>query len=39
MFSIDTRKSSIMYKSLKYGINIVNDVSGLEHDNKTISFL
>ena len=39
IFSIDTRKSSIMYKSLKYGINIVNDVSGLEHDNKTISFL
>ena len=39
IFSIDTRKSSIMYKSLKYGINIINDVSGLKHDNKTVNFL
>ena len=39
IFSIDTRKSSIMHKSLKYGINIINDVSGLEYDIKTISFL
>ena len=39
IFSIDTRKSSIMHKSLKYGINIINDVSGFEYDNKTISFL
>ncbi len=32
--SIDTRKSDIMEKSIKLGVKIVNDVSGLEYDHK-----
>ena len=37
--SLDTRKSIIMKKSLKYRINLINDVSGLSYDNKTLNFL
>ena len=37
--SLDTRKSIIMEKSLKYRINLINDVSGLSYDNKTLNFL
>ena len=39
IFSLDTRKSYIMQKSLKYGVKIINDVSGFEYDKKTIDFL
>ncbi len=37
--SIDTRKSWIMYKALKYKIDLINDVSGLNYDIKTTDFL
>ena len=37
--SIDTRKSTIMEKSLKYGAHIINDVSGLEYDPNTLKIL
>ena len=38
-FSLDTRKSKIMKKSLKYGVKIINDISGFEYDKNTINFL
>ena len=37
--SIDTRKSYVMERSYKYNINLINDISGLKYDNKTLSFL
>ena len=37
--SLDTRKSSIMEKAIKYKINLINDVSGLQHDPNTIKVL
>ena len=37
--SIDTRKSLIMKRGIKNKINLVNDVSGLEHDHNTINIL
>jgi dihydropteroate synthase len=37
--SLDTRKSEIMKKGIKYGIKIINDVSGLNYDSKTINIL
>ena len=37
--SLDTRKSMIMKKGIKNKINLVNDVSGLEHDPDTIKVL
>ena len=37
--SLDTRKSSIMKKGLKYGVNLINDVSGLDYDSTTINFM
>ncbi|MDB9811285.1 dihydropteroate synthase [Candidatus Pelagibacter sp.] len=37
--SLDTRKSEIMNKGIKAGIKIINDVSGLRYDNKTIDVL
>ena len=37
--SIDTRKSAIMKKGLKYGVNLINDVSGLDYDASTINFI
>ena len=37
--SLDTRKSEIMERGIKYGIKIINDVSGLSHDVKTIDIL
>ena len=37
--SLDTRKSMIMKKGIKNRINLVNDVSGLEHDPDTIKVL
>ena len=27
--SLDTRKSEIMEKGIRYGVNLINDVSGL----------
>jgi len=37
--SLDTRKSEIMKKGIKFGVKIINDVSGLRYDPKTINIL
>ena len=37
--SLDTRKSIIMEKGIKNKINLINDISGLEHDPNTINVL
>ena len=37
--SIDTRKAGIMTKGIKIGIKLINDVSGLSYDSKTIDLL
>ena len=37
--SLDTRKSEIMEKGIKLGCKIINDVSGLSYDAKTIDIL
>ena len=39
LISVDTRKSTVMKAVQKYNIDFINDVSGLRHDSKTISFL
>ena len=39
LFSLDTRKTSIMQKALKKNINIINDISGFSFDKKTLNFL
>jgi len=39
IISLDTRKSEIIEKGIKFGAQIINDVSGLKHDNKTINVL
>ena len=37
--SVDTRKADIMSKGVKIGIKLINDVSGLSYDPKTIDVL
>ena len=37
--SIDTRKSDVMIKSLNYGVDLINDVSGFNYDNKSLTKL
>ena len=37
--SLDTRKAKIMNKGIKFGIKLINDVSGLSYDSKTIDVL
>jgi dihydropteroate synthase len=37
--SLDTRKSEIMKKGIKYGVKIINDVSGLDYDSETINVI
>jgi dihydropteroate synthase len=37
--SLDTRKADIMNKGIQIGIKLINDVSGLSHDSKTIDVL
>jgi len=37
--SLDTRKSYVMKKGIKYGVKIINDVSGLNYDAETIKVL
>ncbi|MDA7576546.1 dihydropteroate synthase [Candidatus Pelagibacter sp.] len=37
--SLDTRKSEIMEKGIIFGVKIINDVSGLSYDSKTINIL
>ncbi len=34
--SIDTRKSDLMIKSTKYGVDIINDVSGFNYDQNAL---
>ena len=35
--SIDTRKSEIMLKGIKYGVDLINDVSGFNFDKEALS--
>ena len=37
--SLDTRKAAIMNKGIKIGIKLINDISGLSYDSKTIKIL
>ena len=37
--SLDTRKSFVMKKALKYKLDLINDISGLSHDKQTVNFL
>jgi dihydropteroate synthase len=37
--SLDTRKADIMNKGIKIGVKLINDVSGLSYDPKTIDVL
>jgi dihydropteroate synthase len=37
--SLDTRKAVIMSKGIKMGIKLINDISGLRYDTKTINVL
>ena len=37
--SLDTRKSEIMEKGIKYGVKIINDVSGINYDLNTLNIL
>ena len=37
--SLDTRKSKIMIKGINLGVKVINDVSGLNFDSKTIDVL
>ncbi len=37
--SLDTRKSAIMENGISMGVKLINDVSGLRHDPKTINVL
>ena len=37
--SLDTRKSEIMLKGIKLGVKLINDVSGLSYDPKTVEVL
>ncbi len=39
LVSVDTRKKYVMEKALRYGVDIINDISGLNHDSSTINFL
>ena len=37
--SLDTRKSLIMEKGIKLGVKLINDISGLKFDNKSIKII
>ena len=39
IISLDTRKSEIMEKGIKLGVNLINDVSGLNYDNNSVNVL
>ena len=39
ILSLDTRKSQIMKKGIENGVNIINDVSGLEFDKKSFDLI
>ena len=37
--SLDTRKSDVMEKGIRYKVDLINDVSGFNHDKNTIKIL
>ena len=37
--SLDTRKSDLMIQGIKYGVNLINDVSGFNYDRTSLSKL
>jgi dihydropteroate synthase len=37
--SLDTRKSEVMNKGIQIGIKLINDISGLSYDSKTLEVL
>jgi len=37
--SLDTRKSEIMKRGIKNGVKLINDISGLNHDDKSLEVL
>ena len=37
--SLDTRKSEIMNRGIQVGVKLINDVSGLSYDSKTVGVL
>ena len=39
VLSLDTRKSYVMEQGIKYGANIINDVSGLNFDKKSFDII
>ena len=39
LISLDTRKSEIIKKSIKYKVGLINDVSGLRYDKNTVEIL
>ena len=39
VLSLDTRKSEIMERGIKTGVKLINDISGLKYDKKSISIL
>ena len=39
IISLDTRKSEIMEKGINSGVNLINDVSGLNYDKKSLHIL
>ncbi len=39
LLSLDTRKSYVMHEGIKKGIDIINDVSGLNFDNKSFELI
>ncbi len=39
VISLDTRKSIVMEKGINLGVKLINDVSGLSYDKKTINVL
>ena len=39
IISLDTRKSEIMERGIKLGVNLINDVSGLNYDNNSVNIL
>ena len=39
ILSLDTRKSQVMKKGIELGVNIINDVSGLDFDKKSFNII
>ena len=37
--SLDTRKSSIMEKGIKLGVKLINDISGLKFDDRSVNII